>query len=72
VRGATSYYVYASTSGSVSKTSYVQRLGTDTSPLIVTSLANGVWYFVVTAVNSYGEGPPSQVASACVGPYLCP
>ncbi|WP_248360549.1 IPT/TIG domain-containing protein [Anaeromyxobacter oryzae] len=72
VAGATSYVVYVSTSGSVSKTSYFKRVTSAGTSATVTGLnSQGWWYAIVTAVNAYGEGAPSAAAPICVGTYIC-
>jgi hypothetical protein len=74
VAGATSYVVYASGSSAVSKTSYSKRVVTSATSAQVTGInVDGYWwYFVVTAVNAYGEGPPSAPSLAlCVGTHIC-
>lgn len=62
VTGATSYNIYWSNSTGVTKTNGTQITGA-ASPYIHTGLTNGTtYYYVVTAVNSYGEsGESSQV-----------
>jgi hypothetical protein len=74
VTGATSYVVYASSSSAVSKTLYSKRVATSSTSAQVTGItANGTyWYFVVTAVNASGEGPPSGAIRVCMGVYICP
>jgi fibronectin type 3 domain-containing protein len=62
--GATSYNVYYATSTGVTKTSGAKIVNA-TSPYVQTSLAAGTtYYYIVTAVNSAGEGTASAQASA--------
>jgi fibronectin type 3 domain-containing protein len=64
VSGATSYNLYWSTSTGVTVASGTKIAGA-TSPFLQTGLAAGTSYFyVVTAVNSAGEGAASAQASA--------
>jgi IPT/TIG domain len=70
--GATSYVVYASTLGTVSRSSYQRRVTSGTTSAQLTGLSgSGWWYVVVAGVNEHGEGAPSAVASVCVGLYIC-
>jgi fibronectin type 3 domain-containing protein len=64
VVGATSYNIYWSTTTGVTKTNGTKISGV-TSPYVQTGLTAGTAYFyIVTAVNSIGEGPASAQASA--------
>jgi len=65
VSGATSYYVYWATTSGVSKTSYTGKITGATSPYPHTGLTNGTtYYYVVTAINGYGESSESSQVSA--------
>lgn len=56
VSGATSYNIYWSTSSGVSKASYTGKISNATRPYYHTGLTSGTtYYYVLTAVNSYGE-----------------
>jgi fibronectin type 3 domain-containing protein len=60
VPNATAYNIYYRTSPGVTKNNGIKVAGV-TAPYTVTGLSNGVtYYFVVTAVNSAGEGPESS------------
>lgn len=62
---ATSYNIYWSTSFGVSKTSYTGKFSNVTSPYTHTGRTNNnTYYYVVTAVNSYGESGVSNEVSA--------
>lgn len=62
--GATSYNLYWSTSTGVT-TGTGTKISGVTSPYSHTSLTNGTtYYYIVTAVNSHGEGTASSEASA--------
>jgi len=64
VSGATSYNLYWSTTTGVTKTNGT-KIANAVSPYIQTGLAAGTtYYYVVSAVNSAGEGPASAQASA--------
>lgn len=64
VSGAASYNLYWSTTSGVTKTNGTKIAGA-TSPYLQTGLAAGTtYYYVVTAVNSAGEGAASFQASA--------
>lgn len=65
VPGATSYNIYWSTASGVTPASGT-RITTAGSPYLQTGLAVGTpYYYIVTAVNSAGEGPASvQVTAA--------
>jgi len=64
VSGATYYNIYYGTSAGLT-TANGTRISNVTSPYVHLSLANGTTYFyIVTAGNSAGEGPPSNVVSA--------
>jgi len=64
VSGATSYNIYWSTTSGVTKTTGTKITG-GTSPYAHTGLTNGTtYYYVVTAVNSYGESSESSQVSA--------
>lgn len=64
VSGADSYNIYWTTLPGVSKTTGT-KISTVTSPYTHTGLTNGAtYYYVVTAVNSYGESVESSVVSA--------
>lgn len=64
VTGATSYNVYWATSSGVTKANG-NRLPANTNSFSHTGLTNGTtYYYVVTAVNSFGEGPESQQVSS--------
>ena len=61
--GATSYNIYWSTTSGVTKTTGTQ-IANATSPYTHTGRTNGTtYYYVVTAVNSYGEGSESSEVS---------
>lgn len=63
VSGATSYNIYWSTTSGVTKTSGTPITGA-TSPYMHAGLSNGTtYYYVVTAVNSYGESAASSQVS---------
>jgi len=63
VSGATSYYVYySSTLANATKANGVRFSPATASPQDVTGLTPGVWYFVVTAVNASGESVESSPA----------
>jgi hypothetical protein len=64
VSGATSYNIYWSTTDNVTKANGKKFTGV-VSPQLLTNLTSGItYYFVVTAVNAYGEsGESSQVNS---------
>jgi hypothetical protein len=68
VTGATSYNVYWSTTTGVTTANGTKITGA-TSPYAHSGLTNGTtYYYIVTAVNSYGESTPStQVSAAPVG-----
>ncbi len=64
VSGATSYNIYWATSTGVTPATGTQ-IANATSPFVQTGLTAGTtYYYVVTAVNSVGEGAPSTEASA--------
>ena len=64
VSGATSYNIYWSTTSGVTKSTGT-KISNVTSPYTLTGLTNGTpYYYVVTAVNSYGESAESSQASA--------
>jgi hypothetical protein len=64
VSDATSYNLYWSTSSGVSPANGT-KIANVTSPYTHTGLRNGTtYYYVVTAVNSYGESPASIQVSA--------
>ena len=64
VSGASSYNVYRSTAAGVTTTSGT-KVAAVTSPYIMTGLTAGTtYYFIVTAVNSVGEGAASAQTSA--------
>jgi len=64
VSGATSYNIYWSTTSGVTKSTGT-KISSVTSPYTLTGLTNGTpYYYVVTAVNSYGESAESSQASA--------
>ncbi len=66
---ATSYNIYWSTNFNVTPQNGIEITGAK-SPYIQTGLTNGqTYYYVVTAVNSYGESAASQEVSAIVGVY---
>ena len=65
VSKATSYNVYWSTTSGISKTSYTGKITGVTSPYPHMGLINDTtYYYVVTAVNSYGESSESSQVSA--------
>ncbi|MBI5344264.1 MAG: fibronectin type III domain-containing protein [Deltaproteobacteria bacterium] len=65
--GATSYNVYWSTASGVTKTTGAQ-ITDAASPYTHSGLTNGTtYYYVVTAVNSYGESSESSEVSATPG-----
>lgn len=60
VTGATSYNIYWATSSGVNK-SNGNKLSSNTKSYSHSGLTNGTtYYYVVTAVNSFGEGPESS------------
>jgi hypothetical protein len=64
ISDATSYNIYWSTTSGVTKTTETQITGA-ISPYTHTGLTNGTtYYYVVTAINSYGESSESSQASA--------
>jgi hypothetical protein len=64
VGGATSYNIYWSTTSGVTKITGTQ-IADATSPYTHTGLTNGTtYYYVVTALNLYGEGDESTEVSA--------
>jgi len=64
VTGATSYNIYWSTTTGVTTTNGTKIPGV-TSPYTKTPLTNGTtYYYIVTAVNSYGESSASTEVSA--------
>ena len=64
VSDATSYNIYWSTTSGVTKTTGTKLTGA-TSPYTHTGRTNGTtYYYVVTAVNSYGESSESSQVSA--------
>ena len=68
VSDATSYNLYWSTSPGVSKVSYTSKISNVTSPFTNTGKSNGTtYYYVVTAVNNYGESSESSQVSATPG-----
>ena len=79
VTGATSYNIYWNTIGSVTMSD--SQIATVTSPYVHTGLTNGTtYYYIVTAINSIGEGvlssevsatPPTNLSDASLnGTYL--
>lgn len=73
VSTATSYNVYYATSSGVTKANGT-KITNVTSPAVLGSLAAGTtYYYIVTAVNSTGEGAASvQVAAATLPPVPAP
>ncbi len=68
VSGATSYNLYWSTSPGVSKASYTEKIANVTTPFTHSGRINGTtYYYVVTAVNNYGESGESTQVSATPG-----
>ncbi len=68
VSGANSYNLYWSTSPGVSKASYTEKISNVTTPFTHSGRINGTtYYYVVTAVNNYGEGGESTQVSATPG-----
>ena len=64
VPGAASYNIYWSTASGVTTANGTKITGA-ANPYIQTSLSNGTpYYYIVTAVNSVGEGAPSPQVSA--------
>lgn len=63
VSGATSYNIYWNIAGGV--TTFDNKIANVTSPYLHSALTNGTTYsYIVTAVNSVGEGSPSEEVSA--------
>ena len=63
-----SYTIYYSTTNPVITSSAIKVTGfTSTSNAIIGLINGTLYYFVVTAVNSYGEGPKSSQVSATPG-----
>jgi hypothetical protein len=63
VNTASSYYIYWKAGSTAAKTD--SRISSPQSPKIISGLTNATQYaFVVTAINSIGEGPASQVVTA--------
>jgi fibronectin type 3 domain-containing protein len=72
VSGATSYNIYYSASSGVTTTNGT-LIANATSPRIQTGLVAGTtYYFIVTAVNSTGEGAASTQASAATNATTTP
>lgn len=70
--GAKTYNIYWSTSAGVSKQSGT-KISVAASPYYHTGLNNGtIYYYVVTAVNQYGESEESLEASATPGQFTPP
>jgi hypothetical protein len=68
VSGASSYNLYWSTSPGVSKASYTEKVSNVTTPFTHSGRVNGTtYYYVVTAVNNYGESAESTQVSATPG-----
>jgi fibronectin type 3 domain-containing protein len=68
VSGATIYNLYWSTSPGVSKVSYTEKISNVSSPFTHSGRINGTtYYYVVTAVNNYGESGESTQVSATPG-----
>jgi hypothetical protein len=63
VSGAVSYNIYMSTSADVSKTNYLEKKNTTFTEFTWMKLPKVVYYFVVSAVNSYGESELSNETS---------
>ena len=65
VSGATSYYIYWGTTSSVSRNIFSENLTSTTNSYTHTGLTNGTtYYYVITALNSYGmSGESSQVSA---------
>jgi len=67
VSGATSYNIYWAKSAGVSKSTGT-KISNASSPYTHTGLTNGtIYYYVVTAENSYGESDESSEVSATAG-----
>ena len=65
VPSATSYNLYWSTSPGVSRASYTERISSVTTPFTHSGRINSTtYYYVVTAVNVYGESSESSQVSA--------
>ncbi|GAN31523.1 MAG: hypothetical protein DYG83_18035 [Candidatus Brocadia sp. AMX2] len=75
VAGATGYNIYLSRHPGINKSNWITLAGMQikqiTSPYQLTGLNNGtLYYFVVTAVNSFGESLSSDEVSATPSPSL--
>ena len=73
VPGATSYNIYWSTSPGVTTANGTEIAGA-ANPYVQEALVNGTtYYYIVTAVNSVGQGAPSsQVSAAPAAPAAAP
>ncbi len=72
ILGASAHNLYMAQVSGVTKDNYAsltggQRFTNVTSPYTIPALANGSYFFVVTAVEGGIEGPSSRQASAVVG-----
>lgn len=68
VTGATSYNIYWSTTAANANKALGTKITGATSPYVHTVLNNGTaYYYTVTAVGAYGEGPESSVVTVIPG-----
>lgn len=65
VDGATSYNVYYSATTGVNKQNGI-KIANVSNPYTHTGLSDSTYYYIVTAVNDLGEGPPSSEVSTVI------